>query len=250
MNLLPYLLAAFIGAAVVLSGQSRAEDFQRFRLEASAGQCRLGPSPDGMWWRKDQDHSSRYKENGCIQLGAAYAFSPKLEVAATFMNFGAEVNSIVVSCPDDDCTKSDPKNWRRNECETGQAVDCFNRVRGSWTVKGTLFSARYEVAKVGPFGIVPEAGVFIYRLRGVVRISNPECNDGPDCVWRADVVQQTGYVASPEIGIYLRHKYVAVGTQYIPRTSQHTEVSPGIGGAAQIWSVRFSIPLDSMFKAL
>lgn len=245
LNLLPYLVGAFIGAAVVLSGQGRSEGLA---VETSVGQCRLGPSPDGMWWRKDQEHSSRYKENGNVEVGLSYGFTKRFELAASMLSCGAEVNAIVVNCPDDDCTQSNPKNWRRAEC-AGNAVDCFNRIRGSWTVSGTLLAARYEVARVGPFGIVPELGAFIYQIRGVVRVSNPQCNDGPDCAWQADIVQQTSYYASPEFGLALRHKYFAVGAQYIPRTSQHTDVSPGIGGDMQRIYGRIAIPLDPFFKA-
>lgn len=244
------MLVGFAGA-VSYSTFAQREEFskaiqprQYAYLEVAGGQCRFGASPDGMWWVSDMHHSNRYKTNGCLQGGIAMNLNPSWEVSARWVNLGnATIDSQAVSCPDDDCSKSDPAvDKRRADCDKGPAVDCLQRVSGSWNIRGALFATSIEAFRMGDVEVRPEIGLFLYRIKGSIRIMPVGCDESA-CPWHADIKQQTGYYASPEIGLMLRYKYVFAGTQYFFRTTQHTPFSTGIGGPAQTWIVGARIPI-------
>ena len=215
---------------------------QQFYVEAAVGQCRLSRSPENMWWRGDMENSSHFKTNWCPQFGAALDVGPIFGFSARWVNLGnATVNSIVVSCPDDDCSKADPTKYRRPECNNGPNENCIQRTRGSWNVRGMLFTINAEAFNVAGISVRPEAGAYVYRVRGTVRVMPIGCDESR-CPWSADIVQQTGYYISPEVGLMLHWRNVFVGTQYFLRTTQHTNISAGIGGPAQTWVAGVRVP--------
>ena len=227
-----------MGVAIVAARSD--EPKPRWGLEVAGGQCRYGSSPDGMWWQSDQEHSNRYKTNGCMQFGGALYLNPAWAVTARAINLGhAGLNALAVACPGDDCSKSNPAlDKQRAACAGKFTEDCLYRWKGAGDIKGVLFGFRAKALSAADFSVEPELGVFVYRARWSAQVYPLTCSSGADnatCPWRIEAEQKSGYYVSPEAGLMLRYKYLFAGTQYFFRTTQHTNITAGIGGPAQTW---------------
>lgn len=242
--LMGLLLALAIGAKAqhkselskLMEGQSE------LKFELGVGQCRFGPSPDGMWWQKDQEHSNRYKTNGCIEWGVAGKVNPLFGWSLRWVDLGqAHTNALAIACANDDCSKTDRTQIRRAECSAGIKGDCLYQWKGAGGIKGVNFALSMEMLRHGHLSLEGELGVLVYRMRWSEQIYPMGC-DGASCPWRYEVEQKTGYYASPEVSLIARYKYLWAGTRYYTRTSQHVPISAGISGPAQTWMAGVQVP--------
>lgn len=240
------LLGAVIGNAIVSGAHEERKDNKVISLQVGTGQCRYSPSPDGMWWNRDQEHSNRYKTNGCLQLGVHAAVNPQLGFQVDWVNLGwARTNSQAVACANDDCPpKADPK---RAECNKELTGDCLYNFRGAGSIKGLKFGVTYAPVIWGNWRPELEAGVLAYKARWSIRVTPLDCTaDDRTCSWSREIEQSTrcgSICLSPEVGAMLWWKNIGFGGQYYFRTTQHTPLTAGFGGPAHIWMVKGRITL-------
>ncbi len=222
------------------------EDKSRFRVDLAMGQCRYSPSPNGMWWQRDEPHSNRYKTNNCFQPGLHFQITQTYGVNLRYVDLGtASLNALAWVCDNDDCSTLDKSKADRNECKEGFNKNCLARWASHGGVKGVSASIDAEVLRMGKLGIEAELGVLIYRAQWHASVTNFDCQGG-DCPWQIQVGQRSGTYVSPLTSLYLRYhltKELSVygGTQIYWRTAQHTNISPGINGKAQTWLAGVSV---------
>lgn len=218
------------------------------RLDAAMGQCRYSPSPDGMWWQRDEPHSNRYKTNNCFQPGIHFQLNPVYGINIRYVDLGtAKLNALAWVCDNDDCTTLDKSQANRQDCKEGFAKNCLARWTSQGGVKGVSLSADAQVMRVGQVGLEAEAGVLVYQAKWHAQVTDSACN-GDGCPWSLHVTQRSSTYASPLTALYLRWHIskdasVYAGTQIYWRTAQHTDISPGINGRAQTWIAGLSINL-------
>lgn len=253
------VVAFFAGVftAVATNPRAQREEFakkiapkQQLALETGAGQCRYQASPDGMWWNTDQQHSNRYKTNGCLQFGLHGTINPAMGYTVSWVNLGwARTNAQAVACAGDDCPpKKDP---RRAECNNELTADCLYDFRGAGGIKGVLFAWTYSPFRFGDFVPEIETGILAYKARWSVRVTPLNCSaDDRTCAWTREIEQSTrcGLIClSPELGATVWWKRFGVelglGGQYLFRTTQHTPMTAGYSGSAQTWLLKGRIPL-------
>lgn len=216
----------------------------KLRLDVMTGQCRQEASTDGTYWQRDQEHSNRYKTNGCIEYGAHWQLTPVYGLNVRFApNMGtSRTRALAYTCPNDDCTTLAKAEASRPECKDGIASNCKYLWKGEGGIRNALtFSVDAEVARLGPVGLELEGGATLYRMTWHQQVSRTDCEDG-DCAWRLNIEQRTGYFITPMIGAGVRWRaskeisFVA-GTQYYFRTTEHTPATMGFGGRLQKWMI-------------
>lgn len=226
--------------AVCVATNSMAESLH---FDAAFGQCRYQKSPDGMWWQSDQENISRYKDNGCWQLGVSGPLTPRFSWTARYVNLGGiQTYSLAVTCPSDDCSNRDKsKDFQRAECNPKFLDDnCRYQWLGQGRIRGLSFGLGAELLRAGPLGVEAEAGILIYQLQYDAQIYPMGCTDG-SCPWRERINQKDGPYVSPMFGGTLRlhlngsNSSVFVTTQIFTRTSQHTPITAGYSGYVQTW---------------
>jgi hypothetical protein len=222
------------------------EETPRVYLNLGAGQCRYQAQPDGQWMNRDQEHSNRYKTNGCPQFGVTMTLNPAWSVSADWVNLGwARTNAQAVACAGDSCPpKLDPK---RAECNKELTGDCLYNFRGAGGVKGLKFAFLWDAYKLGPVTAQLEGGVLAYVIRQSIRVTPLDCTaDDKTCSWTREIEQKTrcgSICLSPEVGATLWWKNLGAGFQYYLRTTQHTTMTAGFGGPATVWMLKARIPL-------
>lgn len=237
----------------------RAQDLKKFgdtlnrpteySVQFAVGQSRYTPSPDGVWWNRDQEHSNRYKTNGVMQFGAHAKVSENFGVQVDWVNLGwARTNSQAVACANDDCSKTDMSQIRRAPCNAELTGDCLYNFRGAGGIKGLKLGVTWAPLHLGPFTPELEAGLLAYKARWSIRVTPLDCtHDDRACSWTREIEQSTrcGFVClSPEVGGTLWWKNtVGLTGQYYFRTTQHTPMTAGFGGPAYFIGLKGRVTL-------
>lgn len=210
------------------------------KFAIAVGECRFEKSPDGMWWQSDHENYSRYKNNRCGEIEVARKFdqAPALGWSIRYVTLGtAETNALASACPGDDCSKADRTiDQYRAECDKSFQANCVYHWRTVNQIKGLNFALNLEVARKGIFAAELEGGVFAYFLKSYGEVTSTRCRDD-NCPWRESIVQQSGLLLSPMVGMTLRGGPFFVATRYYFRTSQHSPITAGISGGVQTWLV-------------
>lgn len=235
-------------SALAYSGEGLKVPESDLRLEVAFGQCRFQKSPDGMWWQKDQENNSRYKDNGCGEFGIRGTLNPVFGWSLRYVNLGrAHTNSRAVTCPADNCANRDPKkDFQRADCMPKFNEDnCRYQWLGDGGIKGIAFALNAELFAYGRFSLEGEAGAMLYQLKWNAQIYPLGCHDGA-CPWRETVDQKTNYALTPLAGLALRYRLTEHSSIFLKsdiyfRTQQHLPISAGIGGYAQTWLAGMSM---------
>lgn len=234
------LCAVFAAIAACTAAKALADAGLRF--EMAGGQCRYERSPDGMWWQKDQENASQYKDNGCGEIGIAGKLNPTYGWSLRYVNLGrAHTRALAVTCPNDDCAlRNNSLDFRRPEClNSFNGDNCQYQWNGDGGIKGLNFALSTEMVKLGRVSVEGEIGVLLYQMKWNEQVFPLGCDDGA-CPWRVTVDQKTGYYLSPMGGLTAKlaltpNSSLFMGTRLYLRTSQHVPIASGVQGYVQCW---------------
>jgi len=239
------LALGFIAGVLIVAANAQKMNIEPSKsgvsLDLGYSDCRFTPAPDGQWYQKDQDHSSRYKA-GCGTAGFSFDLTPGWTVGIHYVQLGrTRVDALAIAFPGDDRAKFDASTVpTRAECDRTWHDGCTYQWRSSSFTRGVNFSTSFRMFELGSVRFDAKVGAYAYKITQSSVVEPLNCRD--DCAWRG-VMEQNGKGLSPTWGGVVRWKFLYASWERYETVGDHMPVVANFKGPVEVKTIGVRIPL-------
>lgn len=203
--------------------------------------CRFTASPDGQWYQKDQEHSSRYKA-GCGTAGVSFYLNPAWSVGIHYVQLGrTNVEALAVAFPGDDRAQLVAgTNTTRAACNPSFGSGCLYQWHTGSFTRGVNFSTSFRMFEVEGVRFDAKVGAYFHKLSSTAVVEPLGCRD--NCPWRI-TVDQSAQSVSPMWGAVVSWKWLYASWESYERIGAHTPVTANVKGSVEVKTIGVRIPL-------
>lgn len=217
------------------------ETASKFSADAGYSDCRYTASPDGQWYQKDQEHSSRYKA-GCGTFGLGFKATEDFTLGVHYVQLGrTNVEALAVAFPGDNrALMTADIIPTRPACSPSFSAGCLYQWHTGSFTRGLNLSASYKLFDLGPVRFEGKGGLYFHKLSSTAVVEPLGCRD--NCPWRV-TVDQSAMSVGPMWGAVVRWKYFYASWESFERIGAHTQVTANVKGPVEVKTIGVSIPL-------